>query len=86
MTIALRPQTQKLLEEQMKKGGFATADEVVHCALQALAELRGEAIEELDKPTLAALDRAFAQSARGEGRAWSDVRAELAAKYLSGNK
>ncbi len=68
MTIALRPQTQKLLEEQMKKGGFATPDEAVHSALQALAELRGEAIEDLDEPTQAALDRAFAQSARGQGR------------------
>ena len=86
MTIALRPQTQKLLEEQMKKGGFATPDEAVHTALQALDELRGEAIEDLDGPTQAALDRAFAQSASGEGRPWADVRAELAAKYLSGGK
>jgi len=86
MTIALSPRTQKLLEEQMEKGGFSTPDEALHTALQALAELRGEAIEDLDEPTRAALDRAFEQSARGEGRAWADVRAELAAKYLSGDK
>jgi Arc/MetJ-type ribon-helix-helix transcriptional regulator len=84
MTIVLRPQTQKLLEEQMKKGGFATADEAVHTALRALDELRGEAIEDLDEQTQAALDRALAQSARGEGRPWADVRAELAARYLGG--
>ncbi len=86
MTISLRPQTQKLLKEQMAKGGFATPDEAVHTALQALAELRGEAIEDLDEATQAALARAFAQSARGEGRPWSDVRAELAAKYLRARK
>jgi Arc/MetJ-type ribon-helix-helix transcriptional regulator len=86
MTISLKAQTQKLLEEQMKQGGFATPDEAVHSALQALAELRGEAIEDLDRETQAAVERAYSQSARGEGRAWSDVRAELLIKYISGNK
>ncbi len=86
MTIALGPLTQKLLEEQMAQGGFSTPEEAVRYALQALAELRGEAIEDLDEPTQAALERAFAQSARGEGRAWSDVRAELKAKHLSDNQ
>jgi Arc/MetJ-type ribon-helix-helix transcriptional regulator len=86
MTIALRPQTEKLLQEQMDKGGFATPDDAVRTALQALDELRGEAIEDLDQATQAAIDRALAQAARGEGRPWSDVRAALAAKHLSGNK
>lgn len=81
MTIALRPQTQKLLEEQMQSGGFATPDEAVHAALQALGELHGEAIEDLDPETQAAIDRALAQSGRGEGRPWSEVRAELVARH-----
>ncbi|MGA2497164.1 MAG: hypothetical protein ABSH20_05455 [Tepidisphaeraceae bacterium] len=82
MTIVLRPHTQKLLEEQMEGGGFATPDEAIHTALQALAELRSEAIDELDARTQAALDRVFAQSACGEGGDWSEVRAELAANAL----
>jgi len=83
MTISLTPETQKLLDSQMKKGNFSTPDDAVRLALVTLDQVRGENIEDLDTETQEALGRAFAQSARGEGRPWEEVRRELTAKYLS---
>jgi hypothetical protein len=44
----------------------------------------GVPLESLDSDTLAAIERAEAQSARGEGRPWEEVHAQLEAKYLTG--
>jgi len=68
MTITLSPETQRLLEEQMKKGGYATADDVVRVALETLDQAdAAEPLEDLDPETLAAIERAEAQADRGEG-------------------
>jgi Arc/MetJ-type ribon-helix-helix transcriptional regulator len=82
MTITLTPETQKLLEDRMKKGGYATPDALVRAALQTLDEVEGDAYEDLDQDTRDAIERAEAQSARGEGRPWEDVKAELRARFL----
>jgi Arc/MetJ-type ribon-helix-helix transcriptional regulator len=84
MNFILNPETQRLIEEHMKRGGYATADDVVRVALQTLDQIENDPIESLDPDTLAAIERAEAQSARGEGRPWEEVRAELQAKYLDG--
>ena len=83
MTVLLSSQTQKLLDQQMETGHFASADDALRVALETLDQLRGEDIEELDEQTQAALAGAFAQSDCGEGRPWSEVREELASKYLA---
>ena len=67
MNVVLSPETAKLLEEHMKRGGYATADDAVRLALQTLGQLEGAPLEELDPETLAAIDRADAQAERGEG-------------------
>jgi len=82
MNILLSPETQRLIEERMKSAGFASADELVRIALRAFDETQGEDIEDLDPQTQAAIERAEAQSARGEGQAWDDVRAAIHAKSL----
>jgi Arc/MetJ-type ribon-helix-helix transcriptional regulator len=82
MTITLTPQTQKLVEERMKRGGFATPDDLVRIALETLDQVEGEAFEDLDDETRQAIERAEAQSARGEGRPWEDVKSELRARFL----
>ncbi len=82
MTITLSAETQKLLEARMKQGGFQTPDAIVRIALETLDQIEGEALEDLDDETQAAIERAEAQSARGEGRPWEEVKAELRAKYL----
>ena len=80
MTINLSHETNRMIEERMKKWGYADPDAVVRFALETLEEMEGEAIEELDEETQAALARAVAQSDRGEGRPWEEVRAELRAR------
>jgi len=82
MTITLTPQTQKLVEERMKRGGFATPDDLVRIALETLDRVEGEAYEDLNDDARQAIERAEAQSARGEGRPWEDVKAELRARFL----
>lgn len=82
MNITLSPETQKLLQEQMKLGHFSTPDDAVRTALQTLAETRGEDYEDLDAETREAIDEAEAQYQRGEGRPWAEVRAELLARFV----
>ncbi len=66
MSITLSAETQKLIEERMRQGGFSSPDDLVRVALETL-EVQGEDIEELDAQTQAAIERGEAQSARGEG-------------------
>ena len=82
MNIMLSPATQKLLEAQMKTGKFASPDEALHTALQVMIDQHGEDIEDLDEETQASLERAFAQSAQGQGQPWSEVRSELKKRYF----
>src|SRR3954453_7917062 len=56
MNIVLSPETQKLLEERMRTGRFATPDEAVRAALQTLGEAEGDALEDLDAETRAAIE------------------------------
>jgi Arc/MetJ-type ribon-helix-helix transcriptional regulator len=83
MTITLSPETQKLLEERMKQGGFESPDMVVRVALETLDQIEGEALQDLDEETQAALVEAEAQADRGEVRPWEELKAELRAKYLN---
>ena len=83
MDVTLSPETQRLLEDQMKRRVGASADEVVHAALQALHDVEEEPLESLDPETLAAIDEAEAQSARGEWRDWAEVREELRARFIN---
>ena len=81
MPILLNPETEKLLEERMKRGGYSSADEIVRAALETLDRSEAEAIEDLDQATQAALKRAEAQAERGEGRPWNQVKAELQSRF-----
>jgi len=79
MTITLSPETQRLLEDQLKTGNFASADEVVHAALQALDELG-----ELDQATLDAIDKSEEEIEKGEYVDWEDVREDIRAEFRGG--
>jgi Arc/MetJ-type ribon-helix-helix transcriptional regulator len=76
MTITLSPETQRLLEDQLKPGNFVNADEALRAALQSLSELG-----ELDEATLDAIDESEAQIERGEVLEWEEVLARVRAKY-----
>jgi antitoxin ParD1/3/4 len=77
MELSLTPETRKLIEERMRRDGYATADEVVRAALELLDQHA-----DLDPETLAAIDRAEEQIARGEYREWTQASAELRKKFL----
>lgn len=79
MQITLSPGTQKLLDEQLTRGGYASADDLVRAALEAL-EAR-ESIS-LDDATLDAIDRSEDQIDRGEVHALDDVRDRIRNRFL----
>jgi hypothetical protein len=79
MGISLNPETERLIQEKMKAGGYASADEFLQSVLGNQLDLE---IAPLDEETLDAIDEAERQIARGEARDWAVVREELKAKYL----
>lgn len=78
MTIALKPETQRLLEDKLRDGSYQSADDVIHAALEALDQV---AATGLDDATLDAIDRAEDQIDRGQLHDWSAVRAQVRAKF-----
>lgn len=79
MGISLRPETEKIIEDRMARGGYPTADDVV---LAALALLEGQDdVVEIDEATRAALDRADGEIQRGAYRDFAEVAAELRRKF-----
>jgi putative addiction module CopG family antidote len=81
MQISLnRPELEKFVAEQVQSGTFSSPSAVIEAALSRM--MLEEDLYESDEETDAAIDRAEAQTARGEGRPWEDVRRELEVKYL----
>ena len=83
MTISLSPQTQRLLEEKMKRHGYASPDEAVWVALEKLHQEEGEFLEDLDEEAQAAIEEGLSQADRGEGRPWEEVREEIRARFIA---
>lgn len=79
MSFSLSPETQKLIEERMRLGGYSSPDDLVRDAIDVLAQVGGE---ELDEETLASIRRGEEQVQRGEYRDWEQVKAEIRSKYL----
>lgn len=79
MDIALKPELQKYVDDQVKAGHFESAAEVVEAGL---ARLMLDPVEDdLDAETLAAIEEGEAQLDRGEGipldEAFRQLRARL---------
>ena len=81
MNISLSAGTRKLLEERMKRGGYASPDDLVRVALETLDQVEGASIEDLDSETQAAIGRGEAQADRGEGKPWEQVREEIRGRF-----
>jgi putative addiction module CopG family antidote len=81
MQISLtKPELQRFVEEQVRKGGYSSAAEVIEAGLERL--MLDVAPDELDDETIASIQRAEAEFERGEDRPFADVAAELRKKYL----
>lgn len=79
MGFSLSAETQRMIEERMLQGGYATPDDLVREALEFLDQAE---VEELDEETLDAIDEAEEGVERGEFQPWDEVEKELRAKYL----
>jgi putative addiction module CopG family antidote len=79
MQVALSPELERFVEEQVKAGRFASPAEVVEAGL---ARLMLDQPDELDVEDLAAIEESEAQIARGEELDWKEVSKELRRKYL----
>jgi putative addiction module CopG family antidote len=79
MQVALSPELERFVEEQVKAGRFASPAEVVEAGL---ARLMLDRPDELDAEDLAAIEESEAQIARGEDLDWKEVSKELRRKYL----
>lgn len=82
MNITLRPKTEKLLKQEMSRTNCRDPDALIYAALEMLRKIENVVIEELDPDTQAAIALAEEQSARGEGRPWSEVKRELRKRLL----
>jgi antitoxin ParD1/3/4 len=88
MSIALRPDTERQIEDQMKSGGYSSPDDVVHAALKALDDDRRSRttdIEDLRRQIAVGLE----QLDRGEGvdgeQAFDELLGELDVKSPKGS-
>ncbi len=79
MQIVLsKRELQEFVEDQLKRGRFASPAEVVEAAL---VHFRDELDEGFDDETLQAIRRAADQLDRGEGRPFGEVAASLRQRY-----
>ena len=74
MTIKLKPDVQKFVEEQVKAGRFRSTDEVLE---EAVERMMLESEEDLDDATIAAINRAEAQIDAGEGIDFDQFAADM---------
>ena len=80
MNVALNPELERFIEEQVKAGRFASPAEVLEAGLARL--MLDPLADELDEEDLAAIEESEEQIARGEDLDWKKVSAELRRKYL----
>lgn len=81
MTISLSPELKKYVEEQVRAGRFASAEEVVEAGLARL--MLDPVPDALDDEDVAATDESEAQIERGQDLDWAQVSAALRQRYLN---
>jgi len=79
MQVALSAETQALIEERIKQGGYSTADDVVRVALDVLHQIEDEQIDDGD---IANIRQAIEQMKRGEVIDWKQFSGQIRRKYL----
>ena len=80
MDVALKPELERFVEEQVKAGRFGSPAEVLEAGLARLMLDRRS--DELDEEDLKAIEESEDQIARGEDLDWNEVSATLRRKYL----
>ncbi|QOV88527.1 hypothetical protein [Humisphaera borealis] len=81
-TITLSTETEKLLEERMRRDGHDSPDQAVRAALLVLNDADNDDSTLLDDQTLAAIEGANLEVDRGEGIPVEEAFRRLRAKHL----
>lgn len=81
MQVTLKPQTQRFIDEQVKAGRFASADELLEAGVARL--MLDPEPHEIDDETLAAIEESEEQFERGEGIPLEQAAAELRKRYTN---
>jgi len=79
MNLALSPQVERFIQEQVQAGRFPNAEAVIESAIARFQETDEP---DLDPETLARIDRSIDRIMTGGFREWSQASAELRKKYL----
>ena len=79
MHIDLTPEDEKLIEKRLQSGVFASAEEVIHRALESL-DAEEDWIQENRATISAKIERGLAQFERGEGLTAAELQARLEAR------
>jgi len=81
MNVALKPELERFVEDQVRAGRFSSPVEVLEAGL---ARLMLDPPDDLDDDDIAGIEESERQVARGEDLDWRQVAAQLRAKYLGG--
>lgn len=81
MTIQITPELMKLIDEEMKRGSFASIDDLLRAAIENLSA-PGADMDDLDQETQDALARAQEQAHRGEGIPLDEAYEQLMRKHF----
>ena len=73
MNVALRPETERFIDEQVKAGRFTSREAMIETAIAELSDLDDAAVD--------AINEAEAQADRGEGMELDAFRAKMAARF-----
>jgi Arc/MetJ-type ribon-helix-helix transcriptional regulator len=79
MQVALSAETQALIEERLKRGGYSSADDVVRVALDVLHQVEDGQIDDQD---IADIRQAIEQMKQGQVVDWKNFSQQIRTKYL----
>lgn len=79
MTLTLRPEVERFIDEQVKSGQYPTAEAVVEAALADM--VNGQQADPLDAEDWAAIAESDAEFDRGEGIDFADLKADFAKRF-----
>jgi Arc/MetJ-type ribon-helix-helix transcriptional regulator len=80
MKVTLKPELQRFIDEQIRAGHFATAEEVLEAGVARL--MLDSTDDALDEETLDAIERAEGEFERGEDRSFKDFAAGFRSNHL----